>query len=95
MYNVVNVRTGKTLFESETMELTEETLSANGYWYDASHDCVCTKDGYGSTIYHYSYDVACEVKMSYREYKQNYSDCATKKGSYDSFNKTVVVYVQR
>lgn len=95
MYNVVNVRTGETLFESKTIELMEETLSANGYWYDAAKDCVCTKDGYGSTIYHDYDDVACEVKMNYREYKQGYSDCATKKGSYDSVNKTVVVYVQR
>lgn len=93
MYNVVNVRTGKTLFESETIDITEETLSANGYWYDAEHDCVCTKDGYGSTIYHDANDIACEVKMSYREYRQSYSDCATKKGSYNSVNKTVVVYV--
>lgn len=90
MYNVVNVRTGKILFESKTMELTEETLVANGYWYNANIDCICNNDA------NHAYDdVACEVKMSYREYKQSYSDCATKKGSYDSNNKTVVVYVQR
>lgn len=34
-----------------------------------------------------------EVRMSYREYKLNHSDCHTKSGSYDSISKTIIVYV--
>ena len=34
-----------------------------------------------------------EVKMSYREYKNSYSDCKTKSGSYDKEEKTIIVYV--
>lgn len=95
MYNVVNIKTGKTLFASNAMELTEETLTANGYWYNANIDCICTKDAYGSTINHRYDDVAVEVEMSYKDYKSNFSDCSTKKGGYNSASKTVVVYVQR
>lgn len=36
-----------------------------------------------------------EVVMSYREYKENYSDCKTKSGSYDKVEKTIVVYVPK
>lgn len=36
-----------------------------------------------------------EVVMSYREYKENYSDCKTKSGSYDKAEKTIVVYVPK
>lgn len=34
-----------------------------------------------------------EVAMSYAEYKTSYSDCKTKKDSYDKKTKTIVVYV--
>ena len=34
-----------------------------------------------------------EVRMSYREYKENYADCKTKSGSYDKEEKTIIVYV--
>ena len=36
-----------------------------------------------------------EVRMSYREYKENYADCKTKSGSYDKEGKTIVVYVPK
>lgn len=36
-----------------------------------------------------------EVEMSYREYKENYSEYATKAGSYDAKNKTIVAYVPK
>lgn len=35
------------------------------------------------------------VKMSYREYKENYADCKTKAGSYDKETKTIVVYIPK
>ena len=34
-----------------------------------------------------------EVKMTYRQYKTEYADCKTKKGSYNSEDKTIIVYV--
>lgn len=34
-----------------------------------------------------------EVEMSYREYKENYSECKTKADSYDKKEKTIIVYV--
>lgn len=34
-----------------------------------------------------------EVTMSYREYKEKYPKCKTKKGSYNANEKTIVVYV--
>ena len=34
-----------------------------------------------------------EVKMSYKIYKEKYADCPIKSGSYDGFEKTIVVYV--
>lgn len=34
-----------------------------------------------------------EVEMHYSEYKNNYADCKTQKGSYNSDTKTIVVYV--
>ena len=34
-----------------------------------------------------------EVEMSYAEYKTSYSECKTKKDSYDKKTKTIVVYV--
>ena len=34
-----------------------------------------------------------EVEMSYRDYKNNYSDCKTKYDSYNASTKTIVVYV--
>ena len=36
-----------------------------------------------------------EVRMSYREYKENYADRKTKSGSYDKEEKTIVVYVPK
>ena len=32
-----------------------------------------------------------EVRMSYRDYKTQYSDCSTKSGSYDAAEKTIMV----
>lgn len=39
------------------------------------------------------YNVCVEMEMSYSEYKTNYSDRQTKKGSYNKDTKTIVVYV--
>ena len=40
--------------------------------------------------------VGCnEVEMLYRDYKQNYSVCKTKSGSYDGEKKTIIVYVPK
>lgn len=40
--------------------------------------------------------VGCEkVLMKYSEYKKNYSECKTKKDSYDSENKTIIVFVPK
>ena len=36
-----------------------------------------------------------EVRMSSREYKENYADCKTKSGSYDKEEKTIVVYIPK
>ena len=36
-----------------------------------------------------------EVEMAYREYKENFADCKTKKDSYDKDAKTIIVYVPR
>ena len=36
-----------------------------------------------------------EIKMSYAEYKRNYTDCKTKSGSYDAKSKTNIVYVPK
>lgn len=36
-----------------------------------------------------------EVEMSYREYKENYSECKTKRDSYNKEEKTIVVYVPK
>lgn len=38
--------------------------------------------------------VGChEVRMHYKEYKNDYSNCKTKSGSYDGETKTIIVYV--
>ena len=34
-----------------------------------------------------------EIRMYYREYKENFSDCKYKHGTYDASNKTIIVYV--
>lgn len=40
--------------------------------------------------------VGCEeVEMLYKEYKTNYAECETKKGSYNGETKTIVVYVPK
>lgn len=39
-------------------------------------------------------DIYFEKEMHYGEYKKNYSSCATKKNSYNSATKTIVVYLQ-
>ena len=44
--------------------------------------------------WHDYFDLATEREMSYSEYKTNYSDCDTKKKSYNGETKTIVVYVQ-
>lgn len=36
-----------------------------------------------------------EIRMSYRDYKNEHSSCKTKSGSYDSKSKTIVVYVPK
>lgn len=35
------------------------------------------------------------VEMSYREYKQNHSECATVSGSYNKERKTIKVYIPK
>lgn len=51
-------------------------------WYEST-DC---KDCYNS--------IGCEeIKMTYRQYKNEYADCKTKTDSYDAENKTIIVYV--
>ena len=34
-------------------------------------------------------------EMTYREYKLNYSECKTVKGSYDGIKKTIIVYIKK
>lgn len=34
-------------------------------------------------------------EMPYREYKLNFSDCKTVKGSYDGIKKTIIVYIKK
>ena len=36
-----------------------------------------------------------EVEMSYREYKNKFSSCKTKDGSYNGITKTIVVYIPK
>lgn len=36
-----------------------------------------------------------EVRMKYSEYKNEYSECETKRESYDKENKTIIVYVPK
>ena len=36
-----------------------------------------------------------EVEMHYGEYKENYPNCKTKKGSYNKSDKTIIVYVPK
>lgn len=36
-----------------------------------------------------------EVRMTYREYKESYSNHKTKKDSYDKESKTIIVYVEK
>ena len=35
------------------------------------------------------------IEMFYGDYKKNYSDCETKKNSYNKISKTIVVYVKK
>lgn len=35
-----------------------------------------------------------EIEMKYAEYKNNYSDCKTKKDSYNKESKTIIVYIE-
>jgi hypothetical protein len=51
-------------------------------WYEST-DCI---DCYNS--------IGCqEVEMPYKDYKNNYADCKTKKDSYNKDEKTIIVYV--
>lgn len=52
------------------------------------------KYGTCSACYEEAKTVGCEeVEMLYGDYKLDYSDCKTKKNSYDAQKKTITVYV--
>ena len=55
-------------------------------WYENNYICDECRDAENAKD--------CEeVEMSYSEYKTNYSDCNTKKDSYNKKTKTIIVYV--
>ncbi len=91
MTNLVNKRSGRILaeFEAGTYSTISEAVIGGQYELDYEHLLVNIAGGW-----HDYYDLATECEMSYREYKTNYSDCDTKKKSYNGETKTIVVYVQ-
>ena len=82
---IVNMLTGEVLMENAK---DYEDLLTIGYEYNEDIDCIC-KDGKNHAVA----DLADAREMSYREYKNNYSNCRTKKNSYNADKKTIVVYV--
>ncbi len=55
-------------------------------WYENNYICDECRESEKSS--------GCEeVEMSYAEYKTSYSDCKTKKDSYNKTTKTIIVYV--
>ena len=59
-------------------------------WYE---DCGECPDCYKKRMEEEKAAGCKEVVMKYSEYKTNYSDCKTKADSYDSAQKTIIVYV--
>lgn len=91
MKNLVNKRSGRIL--AEFAEGTYSTIcdAVVGEQYKLDNDTMTV---YIADAWHDYFDLATEREMSYREYKTNYSDCDTKKKSYNGETKTIVVYVQ-
>lgn len=59
-------------------------------WYEESAVCSCCYREQKNI----ENSIGCdEVEMSYREYKEKYSNCKTKNGSYNGETKTIVVLV--
>lgn len=59
-------------------------------YYEEKGLCPECKDNFENNLN----SLGCEeVRMSYREYKADYSYYAAKKGSYDESDKTIIVYV--
>lgn len=60
-------------------------------WYQSSAVCQeCYQREQAKEMEEKGYQ---EIEMHYSEYKNKYSGCKTKSGSYDKRNKTIIVYV--
>ena len=77
-----------------TIELfgTTEQRERKIKWYETYGDCP---DCYEAHINAENAEGCEAVEMSYREYKENYGECKTERGSYNKETKTIVVYVPR
>lgn len=99
------VAVGSTVFEmfditEATAEAFEAGMKESGWEYNMDHAAMERK--IDRKIEKYSYtetqrvgitNVCIETEMSYRDYKNNYSSCQTKKNSYNKETKTITVYV--
>lgn len=78
----------------EVSEITPEAFDeglANSKWHFEEGNEARITDGYWVVNI---WDIFFEKEMHYSEYKNNYSDCETKRGSYNKETKTIIVYVQ-
>lgn len=91
MSALVNARSGRRLVEFGDAGYDTIADAVIGEEYQLDEDLQRV---YIAGAWHDYYDLATEREMSYREYKTNYSDLRTKKGSYNAETKTIVVYMQ-
>ena len=61
-------------------------------YYKTCKCSTCRAAEYAKKMQNEGYE---EVEMHYSEYKNKYSDCKTKKDSYNSNTKTIIVFVKK
>lgn len=94
MKNLVNKRSGKVIASGEWEAVIDAINDLAPELDEDTYSCCFGVDDYGDKVWHSYFDLAIEVEMPYREYKNNLSWCATKRNSYDANTKTIIVYKQ-
>lgn len=75
--------------EKELFGKSEEREKKLAYFekYGLCHECYIEQKNIENSV-------GCkEVEIPYRQYKEEYSDCKTKAGSYNGDTKTIIVYI--
>lgn len=94
MKKLVNKRSGKEIATGEWENVIDAVNELSPELDEETYCCCFGANEKGDKIWHSYFDLALEVKISYREYKNKYSWCDTKRNSYNPTDKTVTVYKQ-